>query len=57
VSPLVHEYVAVAGQRFGAERAGVQLVAALLTQRLGVEEEAEQLALGWIHGTGIGAAL
>jgi hypothetical protein len=36
---LVHEDVAVAGQRLGAERAGVQPVAALLAQRLGVEEE------------------
>jgi hypothetical protein len=36
---LVHEDVAVAGQRLGAERAGVQLVAAQIAQRLGVEEE------------------
>jgi hypothetical protein len=50
VPPLVHEDVVLAGQRLGAERAGIQLVAALLTWWLGIEEEVEQLALGRIHG-------
>jgi hypothetical protein len=36
---LVHEDVGVAGERLGAERAGVEPVVALLAQRLGVEEE------------------
>jgi len=37
--PSVHEDVAVAGQRFGAERARVQRGQAGLPDRLGVEEE------------------
>lgn len=36
---LVHEHVAVAGERLGAERAGVQRMPPGLPQRLRVEEE------------------